>query len=75
MNANITTMSVHVSNICIVGVDVMYHKYLFCSLLMLMILLQEIPWLSPNNALLYVILQHYESIYFLFFFADKGYIS
>jgi hypothetical protein len=61
MNDNITIMSVHVSNICTVGVDVMS-----CSLLMLTILLHEIPWLSPDNVLLYVRLQHYESISFFF---------
>jgi hypothetical protein len=62
MTDNITTMSAHVSNICIVGVDVISQKYLFCSLLMLTILLQGIPWLPPDNVLLYLRLQHYESI-------------
>jgi hypothetical protein len=66
MNDNITTKSVHVSNIYIV----MSQQYLFCSLLMLTILLQGIPWLSPDVLLTldYNIMNQFH------FFADKGYI-
>lgn len=37
----------------------------FCSLFMLMILLQEIQWPSHDDSLLYVRLQHYEPIFVL----------